>query len=541
MSAEAFPIVNDLLVDPLTVTDGQLTRSDAPGLGIELNMKVVEQLRMADRLTLPDGIYSDTIWGNDYFPSTVPGKRIIDLIYVHKENTMPRPKLLNDDQMRDFVVNGYVTLQTDFPTEFHDKIYQQAMTIFEKEGNPNNDIYPKIPQVADVFGHASVDGVLTSILGPGYVMHPHRHCHLTPPGKKPQDNHKDSYEADENVHHHRTRWAMAFYYPQDVPIELGPSTVRPASQYYNTQAQAERHDEVLLTGKAGTVTVVHYDLWHRASANIGQKSRFMMKFLFCRMQEPQKPSWNSGDATWHAPSNGSFTRRDQASLWQQMWKWHRGIAHGESSQPSEDLAIITEWIAALHDVSEAVRLDAAYALGGSGAAAVPAVLEALVTEAEAAGEAYLNAAHTNPSETYAGYALAAIGGPAVPALIDTLGAEQWWLRASAADILGDIGQPAGDAVPALRKALADESKWVRRNATEALGTIGSAAQAAVPALVEVLKHDEQAHIRHNAALALAKIGHSARDAAPALQAAQQDDDLYVRGNSAIALRRIAAA
>ena len=53
---------------------------------------------------------------------------------------MPRLKLLNDDQMRDFVVNGYVTLQTDFPTEFHDKIYQQPMTIFEKAGNPNNDI-----------------------------------------------------------------------------------------------------------------------------------------------------------------------------------------------------------------------------------------------------------------------------------------------------------------------------------------------------------------------------------------------------------------
>ena len=72
MSAEAFPIVNDLLEDPLTVTDGQLTRSDAPGLGIELNMKVVEQLRMADPLTLTQGVYSDTMFGKDNFPSAVP-------------------------------------------------------------------------------------------------------------------------------------------------------------------------------------------------------------------------------------------------------------------------------------------------------------------------------------------------------------------------------------------------------------------------------------------------------------------------------------
>ena len=64
-----------------------------------------------------------------------------------------RPRLLNDGEMRDFIVNGYVTVQTDFPAEFHNEIYRQATTIFETEGNPRNDIYPKIPQLADVFGH----------------------------------------------------------------------------------------------------------------------------------------------------------------------------------------------------------------------------------------------------------------------------------------------------------------------------------------------------------------------------------------------------
>ena len=48
-----------------------MSKLDRP-LGIELNMKVVEQLRMADPLTLTQGVYSDTMFGKDNFPSAVP-------------------------------------------------------------------------------------------------------------------------------------------------------------------------------------------------------------------------------------------------------------------------------------------------------------------------------------------------------------------------------------------------------------------------------------------------------------------------------------
>ena len=48
-----------------------VSQFDRP-LGIELNMKVVEQLRMADPLTLTQGVYSDTMFGKDNFPSAVP-------------------------------------------------------------------------------------------------------------------------------------------------------------------------------------------------------------------------------------------------------------------------------------------------------------------------------------------------------------------------------------------------------------------------------------------------------------------------------------
>lgn len=58
------PFVEELLVEPLQVTGGRLTLSDAPGLGIELKPETIEQYRMPDPLQIPDGVYSDMVFGN---------------------------------------------------------------------------------------------------------------------------------------------------------------------------------------------------------------------------------------------------------------------------------------------------------------------------------------------------------------------------------------------------------------------------------------------------------------------------------------------
>ena len=66
------PFVTELLVEPLAVTDGQMPLSDAPGLGIELKMDVVDRLRLADPLHIPDGVYSDMMFGKENFPRSLP-------------------------------------------------------------------------------------------------------------------------------------------------------------------------------------------------------------------------------------------------------------------------------------------------------------------------------------------------------------------------------------------------------------------------------------------------------------------------------------
>lgn len=443
---------------------------------------------------------------------------------------MSTPILLTDAQVQSYLTNGYITVQTAHPPAVHQKIHQQIETLFATQGNPGNDILPKVPDLYQILQDPAVDGALHSLLGPSYLIHPHRHCHHNPSGSKGQGMHQDSYENDQNVRHHRTRWTMAFYYPHDVSLDMGPTAILPATQYYNSPAQAYERAELPLCGRAGTVTIVHYDLWHRAMPNASDRDRFMVKFLFTRMGEPQTPSWDHCDGTWQAEGTDP-----PAALCRRAWDWMRGS--DEAVVPTA--VSLDELRRTLDAEAEAERLRGVYALAARGEEAMPILLNALRGEAAVRLKANLANPHTNPSQLDAVFALSAVGRPAVPQMVELLTANDWWVRAAAADVLGDLGITASSTVPALTRALDDQAEWVRRNAVEALGNIGPAAAEAVPALSRRLQ-DSESWVRHNAALALAKIGPAASEAVPALHKSIDDEDLYARANAVVALERIGA-
>jgi len=60
------PFVENLLAAPLRVVDGHLTLSDAPGLGIEIDPAVIENLTLPSGQPLPDGSYSDMAFGTAF-------------------------------------------------------------------------------------------------------------------------------------------------------------------------------------------------------------------------------------------------------------------------------------------------------------------------------------------------------------------------------------------------------------------------------------------------------------------------------------------
>ena len=453
--------------------------------------------------------------------------------------------LLSDDAMRDFIINGYVVVKPALPPDFHKSVFQQTLGLIEKGENlGNNLLLSKVPMLQQVFGDPAVHGALISILGQNYVMNQHRACHYHPPGSKAQDWHKD-YPLGGNVRYHRTRLAMAFYYPQDVTEDMGPTAIQPTTQYYMTPSEDAG---LSLCGEAGTVTIVHYELWHRATENLSDKIRFMLKFLFCRTEEPQQPSWNAENPNWETNQTTSV---EHQMMWQHLWKWYHGEQNGEmnpttASIPKGLSKLMGTLQNELNDNNEATRLNAAYALGNIGKSAIPTLIEALQQESKAAWNRNIDRGDfTNPSQLDTIYGLAAVGEPAVPALTEVLGDDtNWWARAGAAAALGCMGEPAQGAVPALIEALKDDSEWVRRNAADTLGNIGPSARSAVPALVEALNDNRpvsrwslsDAPLRENAMIALAKMGQLPH-LTPVLQDALQDENQYIRSWAAIALEQ----
>ena len=440
---------------------------------------------------------------------------------------MNRPTLqLTDKEMRDFIINGYVKIKTDFPPSFHEDIRQQLDTMFEETGNLGNNVLPLIPEIQEVFDHPTVHGAMQGVLGKDYVMHSHRYCHFNQQGSEGQNFHKDSYEGDEQIRRHRCRWTMAFYYPQDVTEDMGPTAVLPGSQYYETGESAHKQPDLALTGEAGTVTIVHYDLWHRAMPNSSDKKRYMLKFLFIRLDEPQAPTWKSETPDWRAldTSEGS----EHPELWGSLWDWYNGKQNGSANGVSH--TEVDTLIAGLESNNERERLNAAYRLGRVGAAAVPALKQALHSRYDAIRE-------------YTGYALSLIGESAIPTLIDAIQGTDDSVRASATFALADMGKTAAEAIPVLTRAAQDPSEWVRRHATEGLGLIGQQVSEDIDLseTVEVLTaglRDDYHWVRDNAARSLAKLGTIAEPAIPALVSQLEDENRYVRFHAAMALKQI---
>ena len=440
---------------------------------------------------------------------------------------MNKPALqLTDEEMRDFIINGYVKVKADFPPSFHENICQQLDTMFEATGNLGNNVLPVIPEIQEVFDHPIVHGAMQGVLGSDYVMHPHRYCHFNQQGSEGQNFHKDSYAGDGQIRRHRCRWTMAFYYPQDVTEDMGPTAVLPGSQYYETGESAHEQPELALCGEAGTVTIVHYDLWHRAMPNRSDKKRYMLKFLFIRLDEPQAPLWKSDIDNW--PALGNAEKSEHPELWESLWDWSYGKQNGTTNGVSR--AQVDTLIEALDSDNERDRLNTAYRLGRVGATAVPALKQMLRSKSDAIRE-------------YAGYALSLTGAPAVPTLIDAMQATDDSVRASAAFALADMGKAAQEAIPALTHAARDPHEWVRRHATEGLGLIGQLVsdEMDLSETVQVLAtglSDDHYPVRDNAARALAKLGTLAEPAIPTLITQLDDEDRYVRFHAALALKQI---
>lgn len=454
---------------------------------------------------------------------------------VRAKNRLRPTRPLTPEQIRTFLARGFLILDSSLPRAFHEGIYQQFHELSETVGHFGNNLLPLVPELAEFFADPVVRGALGSLLGPQYLMHPHRALHKNPPGSDEQAFHKDSYWGyTRRVRNHHPWWVMIMYFPQDTPREHGPTAVMQGSQHLYQRPEGIC-EEVPVVGKAGSFVLIHYDIWHRKMLNQRDVHRYMFKFEFTRLTQPApQPA-----AAWRMPRS----RPDQplAAAWRSHWYW----LHGQRA-PAQPRGDVNRWVQDLDAGQELDSVAASYELAAFGEAALPALFGTLaagegdndnVRRYSDNGEAWREDAPVRA----AAHALAAMGQAAVPGLVTALRRGNAKARKHAAFALVENLEAGRNADRALIEAMEDDDIHVRIAAAEALG-LKPPHTAQVAALTRALTQDKS-EVRFDAALSLVRAATmgSTRQLAPAVEslgAALYDSNRYVSAHAADALERI---
>ena len=509
------------------------------------------------------------------------------------------PILLTDEQMRQYIVDGYVMLEPSVPDDLHETIRRKLADVLEAGINPGNNVLPRVPEMRHILNSPEVRGALISALGEGYIEHPHRYCHHLAPVADPDPEpeiklaancHQDAYTPLGRPRQHYSRFARIMYYPQDTPIELGPTHAIPGTQFHKRLTDEDRAQALPMEGKAGTVSLTHFDVGHAAGVNLLNQPRDMIKFIYVRASEPTAPSWDCQNLRWQNPE-AIETPHNLELVWSHMWDWLCGKRDRYESFRSNGVQSTTnhlyQYIAALEEDEDlADRLRAIYNLAGFGsdaAEAIPALISMLDNDHQAArvaavytlgaiGEPAIEPlmdrlkaagcredAHPAPepwnegaiSMEDAAHALTAIGAPAVPALTEALESSSEWVRVNASFALGELDSHAVSAVSKLTACLSDDSHRVVRTATDALGSIHQGAPTFIPHIIRLLTEDRavwheeerrgwtiQDQVRTNAAMAFTRLGKDAAGTEEVLFHAMDDPCGHVGAFAMDALRRI---
>ena len=228
---------------------------------------------------------------------------------------------------------------------------------------------------------APIRGALKSVIGDNYMLHPHRALVRSEPLDAEQRKvalrgdedgppmgegsrsysywHKDTYMPLGRTRYHVPRCVFLFYFPQDTPVEMGPTRVIPGSQYQDRITEADHAfayvpDQI----RAGSCLLTAYDIAHAGISNLTDQTRFMVKFNVLRTRNPQEPSWNGGTGHWKPPAE-HLGRYELPQTWSCVWDWMRGCRQ-IGIEPGKDIG---RHLSHLNGADQHKRLEAVYENG----------------------------------------------------------------------------------------------------------------------------------------------------------------------------------
>ena len=199
---------------------------------------------------------------------------------------------LSDSEVLDFCKNGFLMLKGVVPEETNRRTVE-FLDFPALSGRPRphepSDILAQDWFVDDVVLNEHAAGAVRSLLGNTFglpvLVSNHR---ATCPGPAQE------WHVDGNSRYGpELDYLQVFYYPQDCPIEMGPTEMLPGSHFlFSLQGYMGHYGTIRgsqhAVAPAGSIFLTVYSIWHRRSASTGEGIRNNLKYNYWRTVPPTR-------------------------------------------------------------------------------------------------------------------------------------------------------------------------------------------------------------------------------------------------------------
>jgi hypothetical protein len=196
------------------------------------------------------------------------------------DSSCVQPSITDAEVLR-FCRDGYLMFKAVVPDEVNQWVYEYIGE-HDIQGLRKEDRF-----IEHVLLNPQAGGAVRALLGASFAL-PHgmaNHRVECPTGA--QNWHRDGgSRMSYDVNH-----LQVFYYPQDTPVEMGPTEVLPGSHFlFSLQTWMGHYDRIrgaiLTEAPAGSIFITAYNIWHRRSRSTGTGLRNMLKYCYWRMTPP---------------------------------------------------------------------------------------------------------------------------------------------------------------------------------------------------------------------------------------------------------------
>ena len=192
---------------------------------------------------------------------------------------------LNDQQVFEFCRQGYLLLEA----VVGDDINQRMMEFIAQHPDEHQPLELLFEDwfVDGVFKNPQAAGAVRSLLGVDFNL-PQTFCNHRAACPAPAQNwHRDGG----SIYTPRLDYLQVFYYPQDTPLEMGPTEVIPGSHFMRTKSNYLGHIRSVklaasTTAPTGSIFLTVYSIWHRRGRSTASGFRNLIKYNYWRTAPP---------------------------------------------------------------------------------------------------------------------------------------------------------------------------------------------------------------------------------------------------------------